>query len=538
MLDPSEEQEKDKKKGELLSALEKLKNADHAYDWVYGAFNAALTNKELDKILDSAYIETAKRHYVNKHGVVHGVNTALFMLRLFELIRRQIVTSDYKTDFGYSPPSVLFTLLLASYIHDAGRFYDIQIKQHEERISDAIDLLRLEYYIDENERRLWPDICRRIRELCILHDRKKEPSEKVEIALLKLADALDCSSERAYTEYQHPEIGKEPSNKLKTILRKDSCPEKYYGCLSVVTDPKLDFNEKENSLEITLSIQDYAASIPIKTVLDVLTACESGSEAVQELSSRIRVYVEGTSAMEGILGKGSHLVYPEDIEALRGAKFLHFIYNIDIQDSTGNAIFWLISELKNESEKAEIKSRRFTLVGDNPAEEDKINIRTFTLLKDVLLEQFQSPEVLSLEHIKHKIDRELNVKHTSSEEENKEHTWLVLLPTLKLGDAIKWATICKWPKGIKLPKSEWVHSAKTPCEKLTINVFFPEDMPQNFAKLDFEIKSKAGDVIYRAPILHVLYDVAGGKRKCIHVTCQSLQVGYEYGVHWELDNAP
>lgn len=526
MLSERETEEKDEKKKEVLQAVEDFAAAlPTDFKWVADGFRSIVTNPRIDEVLDSAYIETAKKHYINKHGAVHGLNVALYTLRLFELINNEIITSDYVQDFKYPLGGVLFILLVASYIHDAGRFYDVRIKQHEERVSDAIDLIDFKSMVpSELPMRFFEDIPRRIKEVCLLHDKKEEPSEKVEIALLKLADALDCSFKRVYTEHQHPEIGGDPVNQFRTVLRKDNRPEKFFGCASVVKDPELNFNSEENILEIMFTIKDYAASVPLKAVLNVLKACENGEESVRALGSRIRIKVNETEIEK------QYFIYPKAIEALPGARFPKFIWNVDVLNREGDAIIESLFELKNEGDRAGIKSRVFKLWGDNPTVEEDVKLQMFELLNEVSLEPFQSCDAPRVEDAQL---RSLKVEHKFTEDEGKTHTWLVFLPkTLQCGDAIRVAGVCKWKRCINLSNSEWVHSAKVPCEHLTVNIFFPKGMRQAVIKPSFEIRSEEGNVVYGAQIPYALSYSNTRKKNCIHMELGGLWVGYTYRVFW------
>ena len=98
---------------------------------------------------------------------------------------------------------VLFALLVAGYIHDVGRFYNPTI-HHAIEIGDAIDIIdKLRQppgpkILSGIPPSLQGEIIRRIKELCLCHDQKDKPSDSAEIALIKLADALDCAKTRTY----------------------------------------------------------------------------------------------------------------------------------------------------------------------------------------------------------------------------------------------------------------------------------------------------------------------------------------------------
>jgi len=125
--------------------IEKLLNEiPDKYEWVKKDFKEILENPQIKKRLHNAYIETSKKNWINKHGRVHGLKTALNSLRLFKLIDHDIIESSYEKYFDVSKAMVLFALLVASYVHDIGRAFDPEtekIQKHGERIDDLIKIL-------------------------------------------------------------------------------------------------------------------------------------------------------------------------------------------------------------------------------------------------------------------------------------------------------------------------------------------------------------------------------------------------------------
>ncbi|GAI53735.1 unnamed protein product [marine sediment metagenome] len=119
-----------------------LNELKQSYDqWLHDDFQTILNQETIKEVLDKALTETAKRNYINKHGVGHGLTVVSNVLCLFQLIEKGIVELDYERDFSLKKEHILFALLAASYIHDTGRFYDPSI-DHVREISEAIEIIR------------------------------------------------------------------------------------------------------------------------------------------------------------------------------------------------------------------------------------------------------------------------------------------------------------------------------------------------------------------------------------------------------------
>jgi len=151
------------------------------------------------------------------------------MLKLFHLIESNCIQSDYINDFPdfeLQKKHLLWALLVASYIHDTGRFYDASI-DHESQVSEAVKVCEEHVSglgdLKQKEKDFIP---RLIKELCLCHDKKAELSGKVEIALIKLADTLDCERDRTYlkNKWQDENGLIIESKKVKDIFRNDKLP--------------------------------------------------------------------------------------------------------------------------------------------------------------------------------------------------------------------------------------------------------------------------------------------------------------------------
>lgn len=378
------------KKEEVLDKLRDFKTLD--WKWVHKNFKVIIDDPDIRETLNFAYRETSRRHYINKHGVIHGLVVASNVLDLFKLIADDIVGSDYERDFGFKKEHVLFALLTAGYVHDGGRFYEPSI-DHEGEVSIIIKriVVLMEHdFILRNK--IEPEqrgklINKMIRELCLCHDKKEEASGKAEIALLKLADALDCSKDRVYTEREHKSLKGDHPKQMAIILSKDRRPESYFGCFGI---EGVEINWNDGRVDVIISIKDYAAFVPIKTILNVLTKSEEDKkESVKELSRKIHVFVK-EDAIE-------YSVYPKNPEKIPGAEFVRLIYNIDVLDIDTYADTEIeeIFEIRNAQEKAGIDNRTVKLFGDKSTDEKDTNLRMFKLPKNFSIEKFESAEIQS-----------------------------------------------------------------------------------------------------------------------------------------------
>lgn len=290
-------------KAEIREKLDKMS----CEEWVYNDFNKVVMHDRITKKLDQALQET-RRQFINKHGVEHGLKVARNVLCLFELIHNGAVESDYLSrKLLSSKATVLACLLFASYVHDIGRFFDRDIN-HEEQIDIALEILTAQSHfltgsiLQRIASEEIQEILDRTKELCLCHDKKESTSGSVEIALIKLADCLDCDCSRAY------EI--EPSLKRSAkmgIFLRDKYPEKYFGCLSVYKT-NTEYNDREEKIEITLTVNSFVAAIPIKTILNVLKKCEESGGSASQLAKKIRLYV----AHEEDKGH-TYRLYPEEV---------------------------------------------------------------------------------------------------------------------------------------------------------------------------------------------------------------------------------
>lgn len=322
----SDERQESVRNSLTASFLKELKEIYPSYpEWLHDDLSTIIGHPTIQSLLHDAFIETAVRHYINKHGFEHGITVARNMLHLFRLIDSGVATSDYIHEFP--PPQkdprrklekehILFTLLVASYIHDVGRFYDPSL-DHRALISDALEIINglrqppAQTILLQVRPDVAGEMIRRIKELCLCHDEKEKVSGKVEIALIKLADALDCGKSRVYTEVQKPELDIEHTDKVKTILYKDKHPEKYFGSSAIFDPISTEWKSAEGLIEITMSIENYASAVPLKVILNILEMLKEGPESVKELSKRILVRV--TEKVVKVIGDRDFILYPKKI---------------------------------------------------------------------------------------------------------------------------------------------------------------------------------------------------------------------------------
>lgn len=496
---------------EILTRLRKTYPA-----WVCDDFQQLLGERTIKDILDRALTETAKRNYMNKHGIEHGLTVVSNMLHLFELIQRDIVDSDYEKDFSLEKAPTLFALLAASYIHDAGRFYDPDI-DHVTEIAEPIEIIRdlaPARILGDIAGKDVPRIIRRIRELCLCHEEKDKESGKVEIALIKLADSLDCCKNRVYSEKEKPkELEVEHPRKMKTILLKDKHPEEYYGSLAI-DRIEMRWDEHEDILEITMFIKNYAASVPIKRILNVLTKCEQSGESVQKLSQRIRVYIKEVR-------RDRYLVYPKDIIQLPHAELIKSIYNFDVKNMDGDTDIEDIFEIKNVDDGAGIPGHTLGLGGNK-------KISWGELEKKITMFDSEGKTLKKF------------YKYTEHDPRTRvwTHLWTVMFKErLQVGQSttVK-GKYSSWERFLNVKKDESNYKARTQCKHLKVSIIFPpgEGITKERTKAYIEIKNSQGTLYRTDKTPSVSYDKEQDRVSVVS-TFDALKPGYTYTTKWELE---
>jgi len=463
-------------KQDILKILEEKYGRDSR---ILKDFRCVVGHESLQEILQYANIETSEREdYKNKHGVDHGLTTAYNTIKLFRVIEEDFVKSNYIEDFpngGLTKENVLFALLVAGYIHDAGRFYDSGI-DHEKQITDALEIIKamnlagvifhkgLNGTVKDN-------IIRRIKELCLCHDQKESKSGKVEIALIKLADALDCSKSRVYKKKELEKM--EPEEKNKHILIRDKHPEKYFGS-ECIEDITVDWDDTEKVIDISVLAQNYACSVPIKTILNILRKCESSGESVQEFARRIRINVEVNDENHRFL------LYPEKPVSTPKAKIIDDVYNFDISNFEGDTKIEDFFEIKNEKKVGRITSHPCMMEGAKPIKWGDMEVKAWKIVNS------EPSELLKV------------VPSKASDKNGKIQTWTILL-NLEEGETIKVRQVYSWPGFFKTKKDLFSFVALTNHSRFEIEVLFPKQMRDKL-KAYYLIKDPDGDTIIKNPL--------------------------------------
>lgn len=483
-------------------------------DWIYSYFQTIATHPDIVGRLDDALRETTES-YMNKHGVEHGLKVAWNALQLFELIDKDLVSSDYLKGPRALPdkPGVLFTILIASYIHDIGRFF-VRGINHEEQMGMALEIIQDEATppgprILRSEDRTGLDIGivrDRIREMCLCHDKKEEPSDRAEIALIKLADCLDCDENRVY-EIRKFEYGE----RMKEVFFEDKFPEKYFGTLGVKS-VDLHFNKREGKMEITFTIYDYAASTPINTVLNVLKGCKGSRGSANQLLDKIRLTVKEIERKED---KHTYTLYPRELVETPGARLLSDFYKFDIYDMDGATRITDIFGIKNERDVGGILSHPIGLGGWEKisAEDSRLSIKMYDL----------------------KTKEELATVYKGSTDGGITHVWNILFKQKLLIDdkPIRIKGVYHWPRFFKVEDDEVAHIARVPTNSYHSTILFPKEIKPSEIEAYFEIADSPSPegVITRAK-LNARYNESEGRTQLNYIF-KPVKVGYIYKIKWK-----
>lgn len=492
---------------------DKLKKMSYP-DWIYPYFQTIATHPDILGYLDEALRQTTESR-MNKHGVKHGLKVAWNALQLFELIDKGLVSSDYLKGPRALPdkPGLLFTILIASYIHDIGRFF-VRGISHEEHIGMALEIIQ-DQATHPGRRILRPEdrtgldigiVRDRIKEMCLCHDKKEEPSDKAEIALIKLADCLDCDENRAY-EIRKFEYGE----RMKEVFFEDKFPEKYFGTRGVKS-VDLHFNEREGKMEITFAIYDYAASIPINTVLNVLKGCKGSRGSANQLPDKIRLIVKEIGRKED---KHTYTLYPRELVETPGARLLGDFYKFDIYDMDGSTRITDIFAIKNERDVGGIRSHPIGLGGWQKisGKDPQLSIKMYNL----------------------KAKEELETVYKGSTDGGITHVWSILFkPKLLIDDKpIGIKGVYHWPRFFKVEYDEIAHIAKVPTNNYRFTILFPKEIKTGEIEAYFEIAdSPSPEGIVTRGKLSAQYNESESRTQLNYVF-KPIKVGYIYKIKWK-----
>lgn len=466
-----------KEKAIRESILEELRNRYPKDKWVRDDFKKVVEHSYIVRMLRLAQQETAVKKWINKHGVEHGLKVARNLLTLFKLIEEELVESDSVKDYAgvykevkLKNSHVLFALLVAGYVHDVGRFYDRSIK-HEWMIEDAIkELEGAIQYRDGILQGILPSIqhaiLRIIREVCLCHGKKYEKSDKVEVAMVKLADVLDCDKERVYTREEKKDLPQEESEKTKVILLTDERPEDYFSC-SATDEVIIEWSDESLCINVTIKTDNaMAATVAIKKILSVLKKTIE-QENTRPLAERVLVFLQGRDP------KGRKIkLWPKGLPPTpRGILDIKQEYVFRIKNMEGDTEIEEVLEIANVNFRGKLKSLQFTLGGDYPAPwNDREN--TFIDIYQVI----------------NKEERAISKQYILREPDGA-HTWRAIFPhEIGVGDSIVIKGVYIWKKFFKVRESFFSYAPFKPLNSYKCSIHFPAGITPQKIKATFSVR--------------------------------------------------
>ena len=454
------------RKNQLLQFLRQF-----GYDvWVTKDFMSILLDDVIANTLHIANRETAGRRFFNRHGVEHGLTVSCNAAHLFWLIHNDYVGSDYKEEYAFTKETVLFALITAGYIHDCGRFYDPSIKNHEERVAETMRHLHLsagnKHILGHIAGLDQEVILTKIEELCMSHENKYLPSGKVEIAIIRLADALDCDRNRVYDETDKKilNLSKEDyPDKIKIIVHNDEKPERYFGP-QAIEKVELTPLESDGLVEVSMHITSTAAYGEIKSALQVLQECRnSQSQAVRDLANRVRIRIKDQAYDQPFT------LYPKDPIYLPGACLLLTGYDCDILDMEGTSYIQLPLVIKNENNTGGLLTRDCMLGGLKKVAWEDIEMKKFYEVK----KEFKTPSEIEEQY---KIPIK-DPEYLYSTKNGINHYFKVTFPRkIKKNKVIRLLGTFKWKNFFKVRDDQMNHLVATSTKELFFRVRFPREL--------------------------------------------------------------
>lgn len=503
--------------------IDKISNifAQQGYpNWVLRDFGIVRDHRMIQTLLSRAYSETAERDYKNRHGLAHGLATAYNAVRLFELLDNEIVKSDYVDMLELSKDEVLFVLMTAGLIHDTGRFYDDAVKDHEEYIDDAISILEKALAAGiilcepDRGRIRSEEMLKRIRELCLCHDKKLEPSGKVEIALMKLADALDVGPHRVYTNEDKPELSTDQQTFLIKIFENDKHPGRYFGPKSI-ENVDFEYDDNEQFLKVLFKIKDYACAEEIKKTINILTlAAHNSHDNVRDFGGTIHVYVETPPASDRMICR----IYPtSSILSQMQARKAHIPqaiiprieYRFDILNGDGDTDVDLPLQIKNVNNKKGIPGHTAFVGGDFPSKWDDIGIKWLEETESGIRD-LPPPEYLRSDGLRHQYRINFGRR-------------------VGVNELIKLRGKARWNRFINVMDSCMEHIVATSTCLLKFHIQFPKEVTERRVTAFFKIKNPEGRVLCCSPIEP--REIGG--RWTITWETSELELHYAYGAYWK-----
>jgi metal-dependent HD superfamily phosphatase/phosphodiesterase len=499
-------------------------------DWVPKDFERITQDYIIKNTLKAANNETAKRTFLNRHGIEHGLTVSYYAGQLFWLIHNECIGSDYMIDYGLKKEEVLIVLLIAGYVHDCGRFYDREIRNHEERVAETLRHVHVaasnNWIFPESDGQKKELMLAKIAELCLCHDKKNKISGKVEIAMIKLADAFDCDQNRVYSAEDKPDtLGKFKDEDypefIKTILYNDEKPEKYFGPKSI-RSVSLSPNETEGLVEGTVEIVDTAAYGELKDTVRILELCrKSQSKSARDFSNRVRIQVIDSKYTRPFP------LYPKNPVFLPGACITRFGYDVDIVNMDGDSIVKTPLLIKNKSNSGGLSSHVAMLGGLVPIPWEQLERKDYYEVKKT----FTNPEEVQEEEL-----TKLDVKYLYSEKRGINHYYSVIFPRkVKKDETINILGVLKWQKLVDVFKDCSCHTVATPTQSLFFRIHFPKEIKVGaFCRSTFDITDNEGKMITTEKIHPEVVDGRVSLEKEIHGADSA---GKIYGIRWEIRKA-
>ncbi len=493
------------------------------YDkWVLQDFINVKDNKAIRNLLERAYMETAQRDYKNRHGVVHGLATAYNSIQLFELVKNDVVKSDYMEILQLSKDEVLFTLMTAGFVHDAGRFYDDAIEtNHEEHANDAISILQLlaqpptSFILSQTLPIKGQETLKRVKELILCHDKKKEISGKVEMAIIKLADALDTGPHRVYDTNDKPELGEGEEARYQIIFNKDKCPGRYFGPLSI-EQIAYDWNKTERLLNITFQIKDLACAEEIKKALNILQCCYKNSHKnVKDFADRVQMYIKEGSQQYRLHPTAKEFArIKAETTQIKDAKVLYLAYFMDITNMNGDTSIEMPLTIKNLSNNEGILFQPTILGGLEPSNWDDIGLRYWEI-RGKTKKELPKPEHVRLDN--NGISHVFHVKFGRK---------------LGINKVITIKGVCLWKRFFKVLDDKMVHTVSTPTDRLEMAILFPKEVSGKKIQAFTKIKHK----ITGMEIGNTLTEPEKtGDRMLLKLSMSQVATDHSYGLHWKIE---
>lgn len=234
-------------------------------------FEKLVGDSVLENFLKEVEELASPRHgiYINKHGQEHAINVCHKALELYE---KTVIARYIKSSVQDQEQSLLITLV-SSYVHDIARW----AREHHA----LIGLAGVDYYLRPTIGIKYGSedaevLLMRIKQCIEKHDDLDCCTNTIEEAIVKVADKLDCDKDRVYTKN-----GQDYSE--EEVLLWDKQPQEYFGSKAVEL-VEIKQGTPQRPIEIWITINSWAAAVPIKTILKALESTkDSGLSGLVEV---------------------------------------------------------------------------------------------------------------------------------------------------------------------------------------------------------------------------------------------------------------